>query len=82
MIQNDTIAAVSTGMANSGIGIVRITGQDAFETADRIYKGKKSILRAESHTIQHGYIVDGDEMIDEVLVMLMRGPKTIPEKIR
>ena len=76
MIQNDTIAAVSTGMTNSGIGIVRITGQDAFETADRIYKGKKSILWAESHTIQHGYIVDGEETIDEVLVMLMRGPGT------
>ena len=76
MIQNDTIAAVSTGMTNSGIGIVRITGQDAFETADRIYKGKKSILWAESHTIQHGYIIDGEETIDEVLVMLMRGPGT------
>ena len=76
MIQNDTIAAVSTGMTNSGIGIVRITGQDAFETADRIYKGKKSILWAESHTIQYGYIVDGEETIDEVLVMLMRGPGT------
>ena len=72
----DTIAAISTAMTNSGIGIVRISGEDAFEIIDKIYKGKKEkrISEQKSHTVHYGYIVDRDETIDEVLVMLMRGP--------
>ena len=72
----DTIAAISTAMTNSGIGIVRISGEDAFEIIDKIYKGKreKRISEQKSHTVHYGYIVDRDETIDEVLVMLMRGP--------
>ena len=75
-MRKDTIAAISTGMTNSGIGIVRISGEEAFSIADRIYKGKNKISGAESHTIHYGHIVDGDETIDEVLVMVMRGPVT------
>ncbi len=71
-----TIAAISTAMSNSGIGIVRMSGEEAFNIADKIYIGKneKKLKDQKSHTIHYGYIVDGDESIDEVLVMLMRGP--------
>ena len=76
--EQTTIAAISTAMSNSGIGIVRMTGEDSVEIADRIYRGKKNKKLREqmSHTIHYGYICDGDEVIDEVLVMLMRGPHT------
>ena len=75
-MKKDTIAAISTGMTNSGIGIVRISGSEAFRIADRIYKGKDSLLNAESHTIHYGFIRDENETIDEVLIMLMRSPRT------
>ena len=70
----ETIAAISTAMSDSGIGIVRISGPDAFEIADRIYKGKKTLSSQPSHTVHYGWIKDGENTIDEVLVMLMRGP--------
>lgn len=71
-----TIAAISTAMSNSGIGIVRMTGPESFEIADKIYKGKnkKKLENQKSHTIHYGYVVDGEDTVDEVLVMLMRGP--------
>ena len=75
----DTIAAISTGMTNSGIGKVRMSGPDAVDIIHKIYKspgGKKDISRAESHTIHYGYIYDGEVLIDEVLVLLMRAPKS------
>ena len=75
-MRTETIAAISTGMTNSGIGIVRISGNDAFSIADRIYKGKRKITESESHTIHYGHIMDGEETIDEVLVMVMKGPRT------
>lgn len=76
----NTIAAIATAMSSSGIGIVRISGDEAFSVIDKIYrgKGKKPVRLSEapSHTIHYGYIADGDEVIDEVLVMIMRGPKS------
>lgn len=71
-----TIAAISTAMSNSGIGIVRMSGPEAFEIADQIYRGKnnKKLSNQKSHTIHYGYIVENGETVDEVLVMLMRGP--------
>ena len=74
-----TIAAISTAMSASGIGIVRISGEDAMEVISRIYRskgGKKRIKEVPSHTIQYGYIYEGEELIDEVLVMIMRAPRT------
>ena len=74
-----TIAAISTAMSASGIGIVRISGEDAMEVISRIYRskgGKKRIKEVPSHTIHYGYIYDGEELIDEVLVMIMRAPRT------
>ena len=75
----DTIAAISTGMAPSGIGKVRLSGDSAIEIADRIYrspKGKKLLKDVPSHTIHYGYIHDGDQMIDEVLVLVMKAPNS------
>ena len=76
MLNKETIAAISTGMSNSGIGIVRISGDDAFQIIDRIYKGKKKLSEADSHTIHYGFIKDGGEIVDEVLVSVMRAPRT------
>ena len=55
--KTDTIAAISTAMTNSGIGIVRLSGEDAFSIIDKIYKGKSPKLLSEqkSHTIHYGY---------------------------
>lgn len=78
-MNNDTIAAIATAMSPSGIGIVRISGGDAFAIIDRIYRsknGKKTLSACESHTIHYGYICDGEEVIDEVMVLLMRAPKS------
>ena len=73
-----TIAAISTGMSNSGIGIVRMTGPDSFAIIDKVYRGtrEKKLSLQDSHTIHYGYICDQGEVIDQVLVMLMRGPHT------
>ena len=75
-MKKDTIAAISTGMTNSGIGIVRISGSGALKTADRVYKGKRKLSEVPGHTIHYGHIQDGDEVLDEVLVMVMRAPRT------
>lgn len=77
MISNDTIAAIATAMSNSGIGIVRVSGENAVSVVNQIYRSKtatKDLNKVESHTIHYGFIYDGDEMIDEVMVMIMRGP--------
>ena len=76
---SDTIAAISTGMTPSGIGKVRLSGDSAIEIADQIYrspKGKKSLKNVPSHTIHYGYIYDGSQMIDEVLVLIMKAPNS------
>lgn len=75
----DTIAAVATAMSASGIGIVRISGEDCMDVIHRIYRskgGKFDIRTADSHTIHYGYIYDGEEIVDEVLVMIMKAPRT------
>ena len=69
-MKKDTIAAIATAMSNSGIGIVRISGVESIDIVKKIYKGKQ----LKDHAIHYGYIVDGEETIDEVLVMVMKGP--------
>jgi len=69
-MKKDTIAAIATAMSNSGIGIVRISGVESIDIVKKIYKGKE----LQDHAIHYGYIVDGEETIDEVLVMVMKGP--------
>ena len=74
-----TIAAISTAMSASGIGIVRISGEETMNVIAKIYRsknGKKDIREVGSHTIHYGFIYDGEEVVDEVLVMIMRGPHT------
>lgn len=78
-MKTDTIAAIATAMSPSGIGIIRISGEDAIEITDKIYRSKnnkKKISECKSHTIHYGYIYDGDEKIDEVMVVVMRAPAT------
>lgn len=79
MRYQDTIAAISTAVSEAGIGIIRISGEEAFMVIDRIYRspgGKKILSRQASHTIHYGFIFDGDQVIDEVLVSIMRAPRT------
>ena len=79
MIMSTTIAAVATAMSASGIGIIRISGDEAMDVIARVYRsknGKKKIKEVPTHTIHYGYIYDGEEVIDEVLVMIMHGPRT------
>lgn len=75
-MKTDTIAAIATSMSSSGIGIIRISGEEAFSVIDRIFRKKNGgkINTDQTHTIQYGYIFDGDQMIDEVLVLIMKGP--------
>lgn len=75
----ETIAAVATAMSNSGIGIIRISGNDAVQIADSIFrsvKKDKKLSDVKSHTVHFGHIVDGDNVIDEVLVTVMKAPNT------
>lgn len=76
MIKNETIAAIATGLSNSGIGIIRISGENAVDVADKIFYTKDGLKTKKSHTISYGYIADNGEIVDEVLVMLMKAPKT------
>lgn len=74
-----TIAAISTAMSAGGIGIIRVSGDEAFEVVKRVYRskgGKKDLLEVDSHTIHYGFIYDGEELVDEVLVMVMKAPRT------
>ena len=76
---NTTIAAISTAVSASGIGIIRISGPEVMDIISRIYRskgGKKKIKEVPTHTIHYGYIYDEEEVVDEVLVMVMRAPKT------
>ena len=78
-MRTDTIAAIATAMSPSGIGIIRISGEDTLEIIDKIYRskgGKKKISQCQTHTIHYGYIYDGEELIDEVMVLLMKAPNT------
>ena len=75
----ETIAAIATGMSNSGIGIIRISGEKALEVADRIFvskKGLKKLKDADSHTVHYGNIISDNEIIDEVLTIVMKAPNT------
>ncbi len=75
----DTIAAIATGISNGGISIIRISGKNAFGTIDKIYQSKnrqKKLSEEKSHSIHYGYIVDGEDIYDEVMVTIMRAPFT------
>ena len=77
MVYTDTIAAIATALSSSGIGIFRISGSDAVAVAERMFEpavAGKRLSEQKTYTIHYGYIRDGEERIDEVLLLLMRGP--------
>ena len=71
----DTICAISTALGVGAISIVRVSGPNAIEIVNKIFKGK-DLRKVDSHTINYGYIMDNNEVIDEVLVSVMLAPKT------
>ena len=88
-MNKDTIAAIATSLSDSGIGIIRISGEDAISIGDSVFctqSGKHILMDASSHTIHYGYIVSfgtnmetdhwKDFIIDEVMVSVMRAPKS------
>lgn len=72
---NDTICAIATSQGVGAIAIIRISGEDSIKIVNKIFKGK-DLEKVESHTINYGHITDGDKIIDEVLVSVMKAPKT------
>lgn len=78
-MKTDTIAAIATALSDSGIGIIRISGSEAVEIADKIYASKNRTKRLQdvpSHTIHYGFIVKEEEIIDEVMISVMRAPRS------
>ena len=75
-MKRETIAAIATAVSNSGIGIVRVSGPEAFEVTDKIFvrKNGKSLREEDGNTIHYGFIQDGNKRLDEVLVMVMKAP--------
>lgn len=75
-VYEDTIAAVSTAMAPGGIGIVRISGREAFSVGDQIYRGKngKKLSEQRANTVHYGFVEEKGERIDEVLAVILKGP--------
>lgn len=79
MYKNETIAAISTSMSNSGISIVRISGEDSINIIKKVFvpfKKDKNIESVKSHTVHYGNIVSEGKIIDEVLVLIMKAPNT------
>lgn len=79
MYESSTIAAIATSMSNSGIGIIRISGSEAINIIDKIFvsvKKDKKLINQKSHTVHYGNIVNNGEVIDEVIVILMKAPHT------
>ncbi len=72
---NDTICAISTSQGVGAIAIIRVSGPDSIEIVNKLFQGK-DLTKVETHTINYGFIVDKDQKIDEVLVSVMRAPKT------
>ena len=78
-MKTDTIAAIATALSESGIGIIRISGPEAIDVADKIFvtkSGKHILKNCDSHTIHYGFIKNQDEIVDEVMVTLMRAPRS------
>ena len=76
---NDTIAAISTSLGVGAISIIRVSGDDAINIVNKIFKGK-DLTKVKTHTIHYGYIIDKEEIIDEVLVSIMKSPKTFTKE--
>ncbi len=82
-MENKTIAAISTALSEGGIGIIRLSGEDSFRVVDRIYRdkqGRSSLLSFKTHSIHYGFIYDSQELIDEVMVSVMKAPNTFTKE--
>ena len=84
-MKTDTIAAIATAMSDSGIGIIRVSGDQSFTVVDKIYRNKKNeraLTKYATHTIHYGFIVDiniteeNETVIDEVMVTVMKAPRS------
>ena len=76
---SDTICAISTALGVGAVSIIRVSGNEAIKIVNKIFKGK-DLLKVDSHTINYGHIVNNDEIIDEVLISVMRAPKTFTKE--
>ena len=76
---NDTITAISTAQGVGAIAIIRVSGDSAIDIVNKIFKGK-DLTKQKTHTICYGHIVDKNKVIDEVLVSIMRAPKTFTKE--
>ena len=76
MYNSDTIAAIATSMNSSGIGIIRVSGEESIFIVDSIFRGKNKLANCDTHTIQYGHIYSENELIDEVLVLIMKAPRS------
>ena len=76
---DDTIAAISTAQGVGAISIIRVSGNDSINIVNKIFKGK-DLTKVDTHTIHYGYIIDNNEIIDEVLVSVMKSPKTFTKE--
>lgn len=72
---DETICAISTASGTGAISIVRLSGRNAIEIVNSVFKGK-NLNKVKSHTINYGHIIDKDEIIDEVMVTIFKSPKT------
>lgn len=72
---NDVIVAISTALGKGAISIVRLSGSGSIELVNSCFKGK-NLTKVDSHTINYGYIIDGNDVVDEVLISVMKAPKT------
>ena len=72
---DDVICAISTANTRSAISIVRLSGKGSIDIVNKIFRGK-DLTKVASHTIHYGYIYDGDQMLDEVLVSVFKAPRT------
>jgi len=79
-MKNDTICAISTPLGRSGIGIVRLSGPETYLILERLFRGKKGqsakLSQLSSHTVKYGFIREGIQTRDEVLLTVMKGPRS------
>lgn len=76
MRKNDTIAAIATALSPSGIGIIRLSGEDSLSIADKVFTGRTKLSDVGTHTINYGYVTDNGQIVDQVLVMVMMSPRS------
>lgn len=78
----DTIAAISTPLGEGGIAVIRVSGSDSVQVVNQIYRGRQSLLEADSHTVQYGYLIEPEtgERFEEVLVLVMKAPRTFTKE--